>query len=115
MFRDPDARTPFRERMDAIAVRHHLADDETVPRPLRVDERVAEIEAGGWFGDVEPHLVRWSHEMTPDQVRALFTTFPTWAGDPSLLDEVEAAARAGGDTVVEDYLCSVYLARRRDV
>ena len=112
VFRDPGTPTPFRERVDAIAARHGLGDD-AVPRPLRVEERVAELEAGGWFEDVAPHRLRWSHEMTSAQVRELFTTFPTWAEDPALLDEVEAAARACGDTVVEGYLCAVYLGRRR--
>lgn len=111
VFADRGSRTPFRHRMDEIASRHGMSDD-SVPRPLRIEERVAELEAGGWFGDVEAHVLRWSHEMTPAAVRALFTTFPTWGGDPALLDEVEAAARSCGDTVVEDYLCAVYVGRR---
>lgn len=110
VFADRDSRTPFRQRMDEIARRHGL-DDDSVPRPLRTEERIAELEAGG-FGAVESHVVRWTHAMTPAEVRALFTTFPTWGDHPDRLDEVEAAARACGDTVVEHYLCAVYLGRR---
>ena len=115
VFADRDHRSAFGQRVDEIARRHGMADDDAVPRPLRIEERIAELEDGGWFGDVEAHVLRWSHEMTPAQVRALFTTFPTWGGDPALLDEVEAAARSLGDTVVDDYLCPVYVGRRRDL
>lgn len=111
VFTDPDQQTPFRELVDEIAHRHGMGREST-PRPLRTGERIAELEAGGWFGGVESHVVRWSHEMAPAQVRALFTTFPTWGGDSGLLDEVEAAARSCGDTVVEHYRCAVYLGRR---
>lgn len=111
VFRDPESRTPFRARMDEIA-RRHGREDDSVPRPLRVAERVSELEAGGLFGDVEAHIVRWSHALTPAAARALFTTFPTWADDPVLLDEVEGAVRACGGNVVEEYLCAVYLGRR---
>ncbi len=111
VFADRESRTPFRQRMDEIARRHGMADDAT-PRPLRTRERAAELESGGWFGDVESHVLRWTHEMTPAGVRALFTTFPTWGEHPGRLDEVEAAARACGETVVESYLCAVYLGRR---
>ena len=111
VFGDRDSQRPFRQRVDEIARRHGMSDEAT-PRPLRVEERVAELERGGWFGDVEAHVPGWSHEMTPAAVRALFTTFPTWGGDPDLLDEVEAAARSCGETVVDDYLSPVYVGRR---
>ena len=64
VFADPDTRTPFRELVDEIARRHGTGDDST-PSPLRTEERIAELEAGSLFGDVESHVVRWSHEMTP--------------------------------------------------
>lgn len=111
VFGDRESRRPFRLRMDEVARRHGMSDD-AVPRPLRTEERMAELEHGGWFGGVAAQVLPWSHEMTPAAVRALFTTFPSWGVDPALLDEVEAAARACGDTLVDDYLAAVYVGHR---
>lgn len=115
VFGDPGVRTPFRERLDRIARdtgRHRGSDDR--PRPLRTQERVAELEAGGLFRCVSAAVLPWPVRQTPEDLRALFTTFPTWGEDAEVLDAVEAAARecaASDGTVEEHYLLPVYLAR----
>lgn len=119
VFGDPSVRTPFRDRLDRIArdTGRHRPDDD-LPRPLRTDDRVAELGDGGLFEVEEAVVLPWPLAMTPAALRDLFTTFPTWGEDPTALDLVADAARAsvGRDgTVEEHYLCALYVARRRPV
>lgn len=109
VFGDPEWHSDFRARVDEIAGQG-LAGE--TPRPLRIEERVAELEDGGLFELVEHRIHPWEHTMTPEQVGDLFTTFPTWS--PDAVAAVVAAARDCGPTVTERYLTVVYVARRVD-
>lgn len=113
VFGDRDVGTPFRDRVREISRAGGLGDRDAAPRPMLLDARRAELEAGGLFTSAEPLVVRWTTTLTTEQVRDLFTTFPTWT--PDLVDQVAAAADDCGGQVEEHYLTVLYLARRTDV
>ncbi len=112
VFGDPDWHTPFRDRVDEITREGGIWSGGT-PRPLQAADRMAELAAGGLFGPREPSVIQWPMNLTVEQVRDLFTTFPRWS--PELVDQVADAAADCGGVVEEHYLTVVYLADRLDV
>ena len=78
--------------------------------PLRA--RRAELAAGGLFVPRDPVVLRWQVDLTPDRLRALFASFPTWARTPGAVDKIAAAAEECGPVVTEHYLTAVYVADR---
>ncbi|MDO9458120.1 class I SAM-dependent methyltransferase [Nocardioides sp.] len=109
---DRDVPTPFRDRVAEISRAGGIGDGGAVPAVLRLEQRRAELEAGGLFTTVEPLVVRWTTTLTTAGVRDLFTTFPRWP--PALVDQVAAAADACGGELEEHYVTVLYLARRVD-
>lgn len=121
VFGDPAATTPFRRCVDRI-FRDRLASEwkalDELPRPMRVEERIAELERGGQFRHTRHEIIRWNCRMTPGQVRALFATFPGIAGMPdapraAMLDELETAATSVAENgVIHDpFVTAIYAAQ----
>lgn len=121
VFGDPHVTTPFRKRVDGIFRDRHPAEwrplDE-LPRAMRVEDRIAELEAGGWFRVARHELIRWTCRMTPAQERSLFATFPAIAGLPdvarsAILDEIETAtaALAVEGAIDDPFVTAIYAAQ----
>ena len=112
MFGDPDWHTPFRDRVDEITREGGIWSGGT-PRPLQAADRIAELAAGGLFGPRAPSVLQWPMNLTPEQVRDLFTTFPR--GRPSWSTWSPSRLPTAARVVDEHYLAVVYLADRLDL
>jgi SAM-dependent methyltransferase len=120
---DPQTITPWRIGLDALfarllpAERRDLAE---IPPAMQTQERVAEIEAGGWFGPASAELIRWERRLTPVTARALFATFSNIAELPPperarFLDAVaELVDAQPGGAVMDRHVTAMYLAPRTD-
>ncbi|MGI8646069.1 MAG: class I SAM-dependent methyltransferase [Nocardioides sp.] len=111
VFGDPAVRTPFRDAVQRIA--NPTGAPETRRTALDTDAWEADLTAGGWFAPVVTEVVRWRVTLTTEQVRDLFTTFPTWT--PAQVDAIAAAAERLGGRVEEHYATAVYVLRRLDL
>jgi SAM-dependent methyltransferase len=119
VFGDPHATTAFRTRVDRVFREHLPAEHRplnAIPRPMQTADRLRELTAGGWFGDVHHEEIRWSYRQDAQQVRALFSTFPAIANVPddlraAVLDELSAAVEAEGGVIVDPFVTVVYAAR----
>ncbi|MEN0138124.1 MAG: class I SAM-dependent methyltransferase [Rhodococcus sp. (in: high G+C Gram-positive bacteria)] len=100
VFGDPDASTPFRERVARI-----VQDRGAPPRPGPDPEDVAalseELTESGLFSVEVVRTFRWNIELNDRQVFQLFSTFSDWTSEEA--DRAAAAARTLGGTVVEHY------------
>lgn len=113
VFGDPGHRSPFRDRVDAIASRRD-GPRGVSSGPLDTASWLGSLTEHGWFEPVHTEQFRWPVDLTPAQVHDLFSTFNGWTGDE--IDEVAAAARecAGAAGVVtERYVTALYVCRRR--
>ena len=111
VFGDEDVPTPFRARVEQISQEVGLARRGPVDA-LQTGARRAELAAGGLFVPRDPVVLRWQVDLTPDRLRALFASFPTWARTPGAVDKIAAAAEECGPVVTEHYLTAVYVADR---
>jgi SAM-dependent methyltransferase len=110
VFGDPDVRTPFRDRVHAIASAREPAPRRPGPGELDTDEWVRRLTASGHFAVIHTAHFRWSIELDADQVHDLFSTFSDWRDD-----EVDAAANAVrelGGRVTEHYVTPLIVLRR---
>lgn len=114
VYGDPNVRTPFRHRVDAIVGRRpdstsaeHLS---TAAHELDTDLLAEQLVAGGYFEVHSTDLFSWSTTLDSIQVRDLFTSFSNWT-----LAEADEAAKAAaelGGTVEEHYLTPIVVLRR---
>jgi SAM-dependent methyltransferase len=111
VFGDGERPTPFRARVDALAIATGLGGPDPVSA-AKYDELCASLARGGRFEAPVPEVIRWSTVLDTDGVRDLFTTFPTWAAVPGLVDRVAGFVDDVGGSVEEHYLTVVYPSRR---
>jgi SAM-dependent methyltransferase len=98
------------------------SDHPSWRHPFALDEaaRIADLEAGGRFGDIASDVERWTLVLDAAETRALYGTYSQFSALEAsererLLDTLEdiAATRFGGR--VERNMCTaLYIARRRD-
>lgn len=120
VFGDPDASTPFRERVSRIYAQHlpsEWRDPRELPRAMRVADRLDELTSGGWFDEPRFELVRWTHRMDAAGVRALFSTFPNIEElddrrRVAILDDLGQAVEDEGGVVDDPFVTAIYAARR---
>ncbi|THF83920.1 class I SAM-dependent methyltransferase [Deinococcus sp. KSM4-11] len=110
-FGDPDIHTPFRVGLDRLTRQWGMHHPDP-PRSLHREDRVAELTQGGVFGNPRHALFRWSQQMTTDQVRALFATFPNFADRPDELAQIARLVDDQGGTTSEHYLTVLYAVQR---
>jgi SAM-dependent methyltransferase len=110
VFGDPDVRTPFRDRVQAISNPEGRPDTRRTGLDTAAWE--ADLTQGGWFSPVATVVLRWTVDLSTEQVRDLFATFPTWSQDR--VDAVAEAAAALGGVVTEHYATGVHVLRRTE-
>jgi hypothetical protein len=108
VFGDPSVRTPFRERVQEIS--NPSGAPDTRRTALETGAWEADLSEGGWFRPRATEVLRWTVELTSEQVRDLFTTFPTWTGEQ--IAQVRAAAEELGGRVLEHYVTVLYVLDR---
>ncbi|HEX6029830.1 MAG TPA: class I SAM-dependent methyltransferase [Tepidiformaceae bacterium] len=118
IFGDPERYFPFHEATkDLMASRTGGSPSGDNP-VLEIDARKAEIEATGAFGDLDVEVMRWEITSTPEEIRALYSTFSPVTRLPvrdqvDVLDELERIAREEfGGKVWRPMVTIVYTARR---
>lgn len=120
LFGDPDRpRTEFRSVLDLLYARFMPGevDDGRPPKPLRTEEWMAQLQAGGWFLRPDIELIRWTQRLTARSATALWATFPNVAQLPpadrnAFLTGVAKAAEDAGGHVDDPRLTIVYHSRR---
>ncbi|OUS95795.1 class I SAM-dependent methyltransferase [Rhodococcus sp. NCIMB 12038] len=100
VFGDPDARTPFRERVARI-VQDRGAPPRPGPDPEDVSALTAELTRSGLFTVDVVRTFRWNIELNDRQVFRLFSTFSDWTSEEA--EQAAAAVRELGGTVIEHY------------
>lgn len=122
VFGDPDRPSPWRVGLDVLYRRWlpgQWRDSAEVPAPMRVAERSAELETGGWFRLVGVEMIRWGHLLTPQSARGLWETFPNVREldadrrEAFLGGIAEVVAGQTGGVAVDHYVTALYTARRR--
>ncbi|MFC4109924.1 class I SAM-dependent methyltransferase [Micromonospora zhanjiangensis] len=120
VFGDPERPAPWRVGLDPLYQRWLPGQRRNpVPVPLRVAERTAELETGGWFDLVGVEMIRWTHLLTPQRARGLWGTFPNVRElDPDqrqafLHGVAEVIAGQPGGVAEDHYVTALYTARRR--
>ena len=113
LYGDPEQVTPFRMGLRQIEEAHGLVSARGVA-PLQTDERLAELQAGGWFGQGQYALFRWSVDMDAAQATALFGTFPTWAAAGSAVAEVGELVERLGGRITDHFMTALYCAFRTE-
>jgi hypothetical protein len=111
LFGDPAQVTPFRSGLRRIEEAHGLVTDSGLA-PLRIHDRVADLETGGFFGNVQHALFQWSVELDAAQATGLFGTFPTWAAAGSAVCEVGDLVEELGGHVTDHFMTALYGAWR---
>ncbi|MBB5378210.1 SAM-dependent methyltransferase [Deinococcus metalli] len=111
LFGDPAHSTPFRTGLRRIEEAHGLVSDRGVA-PLQLHDRTADLQIGGFFGDVQHALFRWSVELDAAQATALFGTFPTWAAAGTAVREVGELVQHLGGSVTDHFMTALYGAWR---
>lgn len=103
------APTPFRERVSQIVARRRQPS-----RAALGDAEILEaaLTRSGLFTTVSVDHVRWSIEMSEQQIRLLFGTFSDWT-EPEV-EEAALAVRALGGIVTEHYRTWLIALRRAD-
>jgi SAM-dependent methyltransferase len=100
VFGDPDAATPFRERVAEI-VRARRAPPRPGPDAEDPAATRGELTRSGLFTADDTFVFRWSIELDDRHVHRLFSTFSDWTADE--VDRAAAAVRELGGRVVEHY------------
>jgi SAM-dependent methyltransferase len=122
VFGDPDRPSPWRVGLDVLYRRWlpgQWRDPAEVPAPMRVAERSAELETGGWFDLVGVEMIRWEHLLSPQGARGLWGTFPNVRELDSARREAflggvaEVVAGEPGGAAMDHYVTALYTARRR--
>jgi SAM-dependent methyltransferase len=118
VYGDPARPDPFHEAIQPLLRSYapELSRPE-VPRPEEVPQPEEESDCSD-FDEAEEHVFRWEATHSPDQIRALFSTFSPWIALPierrePLLDALHALARdefAG--RVVRPYRTVIQLRQR---
>ena len=119
VFGDPEREFPFHHTTNELLSRGSswIPSDNSNP-VLDVPARTAEIEAAGAFADLDAEVMRWELTSTPEEIRALYSTFSTVTRLPAreqleVLDELERIAREQfGGRVWRPMMTIVYTARR---
>lgn len=92
--------------------------DGRLPFPLDADARRADLRAVGVFDEIDHEIIPWPARFNPNQVRALYSTFPNISGLPEprrseILDALAAVAENEfGGLVERTFYSSIYIARR---
>lgn len=121
MFGDPIGVDQFHE-----ATKHFMEPlgrpaanpDGRLPFPIDAEARLADLRAVGVFDEIEHEILTWQDRRTPDQVRALYSTFPNISGLPEprrseVLDMLaEVVEKVFGGVVERKFYTSIYIARR---
>src|SRR4051794_32622751 len=56
--------------------------DGKLPFPIDADARLADLRAAGCFDEIDHEVLPWLARFTPQQVQALYSTFPNISGLP---------------------------------
>jgi SAM-dependent methyltransferase len=100
IFGDPDRpRTEFRSLLDPLYARLMPGeiDDGRPPKPMRTEEWLSQLQAGGLFACPTIEVIRWMQRLTVVSARALWATFPNVAElDADARDAFLAGRREGG-------------------
>ena len=110
VYGDPDARTEFRSRIDAIVARRSSPPERAGPGELDIAGWAERLTDTGLFTVCDTKQWRWSIQLDARQIRDLFSTFSDWTED-----EAAAADRAARDldgTVTEHYRTWLIVLRR---
>jgi SAM-dependent methyltransferase len=89
-----------------------------LPFPLDAEARLSDLRATGVFDEIDHEIMPWLARFDPDQIRALYSTFPNVSGLPEprraeVLDALAAVARHEfGGLVERTFYTSIYIARR---
>lgn len=109
-FGDPDVRTPFRDRVEAIVARRDPASRRPGPGELDTDEWSHRLTASGHFVETHRARFRWTIDLDADQIHDLFTTFSDWSD--AEVDAAAAAVRDLGGRVTEHYVTPLIVLSR---
>ena len=108
VYGDPRVHTPFRAAVAQVV--HTRGERPSARDPLDPRPTMDDLEAGGSFHRVHTWQWPWQIDLSPAQLRALFTTFSDWT-NPEDLDKIHAAARAQPGPVTEHYVTILHLLR----
>ncbi len=92
--------------------------DGRLPFPLDAAARLADLRATGVFDEIDHEIMPWLARFDPNQIRALYSTFPNVSGLPEprrseVLDALAAVAESEfGGLVERTFYTSIYIARR---
>jgi SAM-dependent methyltransferase len=120
IFGDPGRpNTEFRSLLDPLYARFMPGevDDGRPPLPLRSEQWLSQLQAGGWFARTNIETIRWTQRLTAESARALWATFPNVA-ELAAEDRDEFLARVAktvddaGGHVDDPRLTVVYHTRR---
>lgn len=100
VFGDSTITTAFRERVEDI-VRAREAPPRPGPDAEDAASTAAQLTASGRFEVEHSSTYRWTVQLDPQQVRALFSTFSDWSA--AEVERAAGAARELGGHVVEHY------------
>jgi SAM-dependent methyltransferase len=120
IFGDPDRpHTEFRSLLDPLYARYMPGevDDGRPPKPMRTEQWLTQLQAGGWFTRPGIDLIRWTQPLTRVTAAALWATFPNVAelaaaDRAAFLAGVADAVDAAGGHVDDPRLTIVYHSRR---
>lgn len=108
VFGNSGIRTPFRDRVAAIAARRQTGP-RTHPTPLATDYWTRALTRDGSFALVETRQFPWAVDLDASQVRDLFATFTEWSD--AEVEEVSSYVDQLGGVVTEHYLTVLYVCR----
>ena len=92
--------------------------DGHLPFPVDAESRLADLRAAGVFDEIDHEIMPWQTRYTPNQVRALYSTYPNVSGLPEprrteILDALATVVENEFGGVVErTFYTSIYIARR---
>ncbi len=92
--------------------------DGRLPFPLDAEARLGDLRATGVFDEIDHEIMPWLARFDPNQIRALYSTFPNVSGLPeprrsAVLDALAAVATSEfGGPVERTFYTSIYIARR---
>jgi SAM-dependent methyltransferase len=92
--------------------------DGRLPFPLDAEARLDDLRATGVFDEIDHEIMPWLARFDPNQIRALYSTFPNVSGLPeprrsAVLDALAAVAESDfGGLVERTFYTAIYIARR---